>query len=105
MKADSAALDFGRKPVLEAVFDNRLKQHAGNKGFQRFRVNFLDDFEIVLAEAGNLDIQIIVDKLQLLLEGDECFVFAQDAAKNVAEFEHDAARGIRVEADERRNSV
>jgi len=91
--------------VLEAIFDHGLQEHAGNEGFESFVVDVFDDVEIVAAEPGNFDIEIVVDELELFAERHECFVLAQQAAKNVAELEDDFARVIGVEADERGDGV
>src|SRR5215472_18322085 len=43
---DLSAADFRRQAVLQAIFDNRLKQHAGDKRFHRRIVNVLHDIQV-----------------------------------------------------------
>src|SRR5262245_11660924 len=105
VQADAAAFDLGREAVLEAVLHHRLQQHARNERLQRLVVDFLDDLEVVLAEAGHLDVQIVVDELQFFFERNEGFVFAQDAAQDVAEFEHNAPRSIGINPYQSGNGV
>ena len=96
---DLAAFDFGGQAVLETIFDDGLQEHAGNKGFESVFVEFLDDFEIIATEAGDFDVEIIVDEFEFFVERNEGFVLAQQATQNIAEFEDDAAGGVGIEAD------
>jgi len=102
---DFSPVEFWREAVLEAIFDDGLEEHAGDKGFESFFVDLLDDVEVVAAEAGDFDIEIVVDEFELFAQGDESFVLAQEAAENVAQFEDDAAGVIGIEADEGGDSV
>ena len=102
---DFAAVEFWREAVLEAIFDHGLQKHAGDKGFESFFVDVLDDVEVVAAEAGDLDIEIVVDEFELFAQRHKGFVLAEEAAKNVAELEDDFAGVIGVEADERGDGV
>src|SRR5713101_4679 len=43
----AAPLDFRRQSVLDAVFNQRLQQHARHHGFERRRIEILDDLELV----------------------------------------------------------
>jgi hypothetical protein len=40
---DAAAFEFRSEAVFEAVFDDRLKEHAGDEGLERVFADFLDD--------------------------------------------------------------
>ena len=80
--------------MLEAIFDHGLQEHAGDKGFECFFVDMFDDVEIVAAEAGDFDIEIVVDERELFAEGHEGFVLAQQAAQDVAELQDNAPRGV-----------
>jgi len=83
---DFAAVEFGREAVFQTVFDDGLQQHAGDEGFESFFVDLFDDVEVVAAEAGDFDVEIVVDELEFFAERDESLVFAQEAAQDVAEF-------------------
>jgi len=63
---NAAAFDLGSKSVLDAVFDQRLEQHAGNHGFERRRIQILDDLELLASKAYDFNVQIIVDELHFL---------------------------------------
>src|SRR5712664_3135165 len=100
-----SAAELGRKTVFQTILHNRLEEHAGDKGLEGLFAELLDDFEIVAAEAGHFDVQIIVDELQFFAERHEGLMLAEEPSQNIAEFEHHAARGIRINADKRRNGV
>jgi len=57
--------------VLDAVLDQRLKQHARNHGFQRRRIEIFDNLELVAPKAHHFNVQIIVDELDFLAQGDK----------------------------------
>ena len=104
-KLDFSAVEFGSEAVFEAIFDDGLQKHAGDEGFERFIVDVLDDVEVVAAEAGDLDIEIVVDEFELFAQRHKRFVLAEQTAENVAELEHHAASVIGIEADERGDGV
>ena len=54
--------------VLDGVFDQRLQDQIGHKGFSNIRRDLLRYAEFVL-KAEALDIQVTVEKLKLLAEG------------------------------------
>ena len=102
---DAAAFKFWREAMLQAVFYHGLQQHAGDEGFEGHFVDFFDDVQIVVAEASDFDVEIVVDKGEFFTQGHKGFVLAQQAAEDVAELQHDAAGGIGVDADERGDGV
>ena len=81
------------------------KQHAGHEGLQRVLVHVLEDLQIIAAEAGHFDIQIIVDKVELLLQRHEGFVLAQEAAEDIAQLQDHHARLIGIVANQRRDGI
>jgi hypothetical protein len=102
---DFSAVEFGSEAVLEAIFDHGLQEHAGDESFESFFVDVFDDVEVVAAEAGDFDIEIVVDEFELFAQGHKGFVLAQEAAKDVAELEDDFAGVIGVEANERGDGI
>src|SRR6267142_7215303 len=91
--------------MLQTIFHHRLQQHAWYKGFQRFVVDLLDNFQIVFAEPRHFDVQVVVDKLQFFFERYKRFVLAQQPPQDIAELEHYATGGVGIEADQRRNGI
>src|SRR5580692_5471122 len=91
--------------MLKAIFDDGLKKHAGDEGFNSFFVDLFDDIQVVAAEPGDFNVEIVVDEFEFLAERDESFVLAQEATKDIAELEDDAARVIGVKADEGGNCI
>ncbi len=102
---NATPFELRRQAVFETVFDNGLQEHARDKRFQRVFADFLDDVEVVFAEAGDFDVEIVVDKGKFFAEGYERLVLAKQAAKNVAQFEDHAAGGVRVHSNERGDRV
>ncbi len=70
---DFAAIEFWREAVFQTVFDDWLKKHAGDEGFKGFFVDLFDDVEVVLAEACDFDIEIVVDEFELFAQRHETF--------------------------------
>jgi len=102
---NAAAFDFGRKSMLDAVFHQRLQQHAGNHGFKRCRIEILDDLELVPSKAHDFNIQIVVDELHFLAQRNERIRTVQQAAKNGSEFQDHLASRVGIEAHQRRNGI
>jgi hypothetical protein len=100
-----SAVELGREAVFQAIFDDGLEKHAGDEGFEGVFVDFLDDIEVVAAEAGDFDIEIVVDEFEFFAQRHERFVLAEEATKNIAELEDDPARVVRIEADERGDGI
>src|SRR6202043_3817059 len=69
-----AAAKFGGQAVLQRVFDNRLQEHAGNEGGERVFVNLFVNHESVAPEPRDFNIQVVVDKIEFLLQGHKRFV-------------------------------
>ena len=77
----------------------------GTKVSRAVLVNFLENLQLVAAEADDFDVEIIVDEFELFAQRDEGFVLAQKAAENVRKLEDHAAGHVRIEADERRDGI
>ena len=103
--ADVSAFQFSGEAVLQRIFHDGLEHHAGNEGVESSLINLLKYLEIFAAETDDFDIEIVVDEIKFFTQRDECFVFAQQAAKNVAEFYDDDARHIGIEANQGRDGV
>ncbi len=95
-----AAVELGSEAVFETILYDGLEKHAGDEGFEGFVVNLLDDVEVVAAEAGDFDIEIVVDKFDLFAERDESFVLAEEAAEDVTELEDYTASVVGIETNE-----
>src|SRR6476646_3669548 len=104
-KLNFAAVELWSESVFQAILDDGLQKHARNEGFKRFFIDVFDDVQIIAPEPGHLDVEIVVDKLELLAQRNECFVLTQQPPQNIAELEYHAARVVGIEADERGNRV
>src|ERR1700674_342795 len=102
---NAAAFDLRRKSVLDAVFDQRLQQHARHHSFQRRGIEILDDLELVPSKTYDFNVQIIVDELHFLAQRDERIRTVQQTAKNGSEFQDHLPRRIGIEAHQRRNGI
>src|SRR3990170_5846737 len=67
---DASAAHFAGQPVLDRVFDQRLQQHARHDDVERFGADLLHHLELG-AEPDDLDVQVLVDRLELFTQGDE----------------------------------
>ena len=61
-KLDFSAFEFGGETMLQTIFDNGLQQHTGNERFQSVFVEIFDDVEVIAAEAGDFDVEIVVNE-------------------------------------------
>src|SRR4029077_1019035 len=85
-----AAAEFGGKAVLQGIFDNRLQEHARNERIERVLVNLFVNHKVVAPEPCDLDIQIVVDKIEFLLQGQKRLVLAQKPPQNIAQLDDHA---------------
>ena len=102
---NAAALNFVREAVLDGVLHQRLQNHAGHQMIERCRLQFLHDSQLVVAKARDLDIEIVVEKFQLLAQRNERIALAQQAAQNVAQLHDHLARGIGIGTHQRGNRI
>ncbi len=91
--------------MLDGIFDHWLQQHAGHKSIEGLFVDFFEDLQFVAAEADDFDVQIIVDKTDLIAQGHERFMFPQQAAKDIRELQDDHAGRILIVADQRGDGI
>src|SRR5579863_4684394 len=104
-KTYRAALEARRQSMLDGIFNNGLKQHAGDENVHRILVNFLEDLQVIASEPNHLDVQIVVDELDLIPQRHKRIVLSQQAAQNVRKLQHHATRHVRVKADQRRHGI
>src|SRR4029077_20512211 len=100
-----AALEPRRQAMLDRIFHHRLKEHAGNKRLERLRIDFLENLQLVAAEADHFDVQVVVNELELFAQRDACLRLAQQAPQDVRELQDHAAGHVRIEADQRGDGV
>src|SRR5260370_28840835 len=91
--------------MLDAVFDQRLQQHAGHHRLERRRIEILDDLELVPSKTYDFNVQIIVDELHFLTQRDERIRTMQQTAKNGSELQDHLPRRVGIEAHQRRNGI
>ena len=77
---DAAAAHLPRKPVLDRVLDERLQDHAGHDDVEGVGADLLLDLEL-RPEADDLDVEILVDRLELLAQRHEVIAAAQQPAQ------------------------
>ncbi len=103
-EGDGAAVNTRLKPMLDAVFDKGLEEHAGNDDIERFVGDLLDDAKF-FAEADDFDGEVVVDEAELLTQGDEGVAVLKQNAKDVRQLADHLAGEIWFEADERGDGV
>src|SRR5581483_6956164 len=62
-----STIHLAAQAVLDAVFDDRLQQHAGNEQVERSGVDVLRKTQLV-SEANHLDRHVVIDKRELLAQ-------------------------------------
>src|ERR1035438_226053 len=102
---DAAAFDLRSKPMLDAILDERLQQHARNHRFKRWRIEVFDDVEFVTAKAHDFNIEVIVDELDLLAKRNKRIGTVQQPPKNGRKLQNHLSRRIGIEAHQRRNGI
>ncbi len=102
---DLPAFHFRREAVLDGIFHHRLQQHAGHKCFERGGIDLFENLQLVSSEADHFDVEIIVNEIDLFAQRHERFMFAQQPAEDVRKFQHDAARHVRIKANQRRDGI
>ena len=88
--------------MLDRILDERLKNHAGHDHVQRVGADVLGHLELG-AEADDLDVEILVDRLELLPQRHEMIGCAQQAAQEARQFRDEHARRLRLRANQRRD--
>ena len=77
----------------------------GTATSRRLAFNFLHDPQFVMSEADDLDIQVIVNKIELVFELNEGIALPQQSPQNVRKLDDHLARLVRIEAHQRGNGV
>src|SRR5665213_4107126 len=77
-----ASLELFRQSVFDRVFDDRLEEHAGHKSLERLLVHLLRDPEVIAPEPGHFDIQIIVEKIELLAQRNDCLLYTSPSPRD-----------------------
>src|SRR5262249_31714004 len=95
---NGTAIQLGREAVLDGVLDQRLEQHARNQKVKSRWLQLLDYTQLIPPEAGDLDVQIVIDELHLFAKLDEGLVLAQQTSQDAGQLHHQLARGVRIEA-------
>ena len=100
-----AAVDARLESVLDAVFDERLKQDAGDEDVERVGIDLLFDLQLVCAEADDFDVEIVVSEAEFVAEGNVGVVVLEQRAQDVGELDGHLAREFRFDADQRCDGV
>src|SRR5581483_823123 len=104
-QVNRAGFNLRGETMLHRVFHQRLQDHAWYQQVERYRVEFLYDFQLVMAEAGDFDVEIVVEKLELLAQGNERVALAQQPSQDIAESYDHQPRRIGIRAHQRRNRI
>ena len=75
---DGAAFHLGRDAVPDGVLDQRLQDHAGNEHVQGLRIDLLADLQLVTPEPDHFDVEVVIDKIEFLLQGRRALVVITD---------------------------
>ena len=59
--------------MLNRILNQGLEQHGRYHHFERFRLEFLDDPQLVTPEAHDFNVQVVVDEFHFLAQGNEGF--------------------------------
>src|SRR5262249_45651885 len=65
LDGNPAATDLSRQAVLDGILDERLKEHARHHDIERRRTDLFDHAKL-RAEPYDLDVEVFVDRLELL---------------------------------------
>jgi hypothetical protein len=68
--------DLPGEAVLDRVLDERLQDHARHDDIERVRADLLADAKLG-PEANDLDVEVLVDRLQLFTQRDEVLMTAK----------------------------
>ena len=101
---DASAADLARKSVLDRVFHQRLQDHAGHDRVERVGADLFFHLQL-RAEPDDLDVEVFVDRLELLAQRDEMIAAAEQTPQQTGEFHDDRARRLRLRADQRLRST
>ena len=104
-QGDGAAVDARLEAVLDAVFDERLEQDAGDEDVEGSRIDFLFDVQLVGAEADHFDVEVVVGEAEFVAQGDVGVVILEQRAQDVGELHGHFAGEFGLDADQGRDGV
>ena len=83
-QGDGSSLQAGLQAMLDAVFDQRLQQHARHQQLQGCGIDLLDHAQLLRPETHHFDAQVVVGKAKLLAEGHIGIVILEQRAQDIA---------------------
>ena len=99
---DAAVAKLLRETVLDRVLDERLQQHARDDQIQRGRIDVLLDAQ-GRAEANDLDVEVLVDRVELFTKRDEMLLAAEQPPEQPRELRDEHPRGFGLRPNQRRD--
>src|SRR5277367_5828616 len=102
---DCAAADARLQPVLDAVLDQRLQDHARHRQVKRCRIDLLHHLQLVRAKAYNFNSEIIVSKIQLIAQQHIRVMILEQSPQDIRQLHNQLTRLLRTETHERRNRI
>ena len=91
--------------MLDGIFHQRLQEHAGNHAVERARLDLFHHSQLLRAKAHHFDIEVIVNKFQLLTQSKEGLRLAQKAAQNVGQLHDEQPGSIGFHPHQRGNGI
>jgi len=101
----SAPVNARLESMLDRVFNERLKQNAGNQDVEGVRIDFLLNVQFVCAEADHFDVQIVIGKAELAAQWYVSVMVFEQGAKNVGELDGHLACELGPGADKRGDRI
>src|SRR5207253_4093569 len=83
----------------------RRQEHAANQAGERARLDLFHHSQLLRAETHHFDIEVIVNKFQLLTQSKEGLRLAQKAAQNVGQLHDEQPGSIGFHPHQRRNGI
>ena len=99
---DRAGADLARQAVLDRVLDERLQDHARHDHVDGVGRNLLAHAQL-RPEAHDLDVEVLVDRLELLPQRDEMLLAAQQTAQEAGQLVDQRSRRLWLRANQRRD--
>src|SRR6185312_7659317 len=104
-QGNGASIDARLKTVFNAILNQRLQQHGGNKEIQGLRGDVFDDAELFRTESCDFNIQIIVGKLQLIAQLHQVIAILQQNTQNTGQLYDQFPCLLRTEPHQGSNGV
>ena len=86
-QGDGASVDARLKAMLDAVFNQRLKQDTGDEDIEGPRIDVFFDPQLVSAEAHHLDVEVVVSEAELVAQRNIGVVILEQGAKDICELD------------------